>query len=110
MNLPDFLTEADGDIDLTGHRIGLYTIVRGFNDGDSAEMLATRYPSLPLSLVYKVVGFYLENQREVDSYVEAYSAELAEQERSGKRIDLDELRRRLAARERPATSPEPQAR
>lgn len=30
MNLPDFLTQhADGDIRLTGHRIGLYSVVRG---------------------------------------------------------------------------------
>jgi uncharacterized protein (DUF433 family) len=100
MTLPDFLTETEpGEIDLTGHRIGLFTLVREFNQGDCAEMLACRYPSLPLSLVYKVIGFYLENQREIDEYVANYAAALDEQFRNGRHVDLEELRKRLALRE-----------
>ena len=77
MHLPPFLTQdADGEIHLTGHRIGLYTVVREHQEGRSAEQIAGEYPTLPLALVYKVLAFYLETQPEVNAYVEAYQAEL----------------------------------
>jgi uncharacterized protein (DUF433 family) len=81
MNLPDFLTRDDfNEIRLTGHRIGLYTVVRCYREGRNAEQIAEEYPSLPLSLVYKVLAFYLDNRQEVDAYVDAYAADLARQE------------------------------
>lgn len=111
MNFPGFLTKsADGNVDLTGHRIGLYHIVRGYNDGESAEMLACRYPTLPLPLVYKTIAFYLENLVEVDAYVAEYAAELARQEKAGPRLDLNKLRRRLIAGESATIATEPPAR
>jgi hypothetical protein len=46
VQLPAFLTQLqDGDIRLTGHRIGLYHLVRHYNEGESAEMLAAPYPT-----------------------------------------------------------------
>jgi uncharacterized protein (DUF433 family) len=80
MQLPDFLTEdPDGEIHLAGHRIGLYTIVRVYNEGWSAEKIAEEYPAVPLPLVYKVLAFYLENRAEADAYATAYRAELDRQ-------------------------------
>lgn len=80
MILPDFLTRDAGDeIRLTGHRIGLYTVVRLYREGRNAEQIAEELESLGLALVYKVLAFYLENQAEVDAYVDAYSAELDRQ-------------------------------
>jgi uncharacterized protein (DUF433 family) len=108
MNLPDFLNDVDGEIRLTGHRIRLYDVVLEFNEGDCAEMIACRYPSLRLSHIYKVIGFYLENQHEVDDYVAKYSADLEELRRNGRHIDLEELRQRLALREKANVS-QPQA-
>jgi len=63
MTLPDFLT---------GHRIGLYTVVRRYREGYPAEKIAEEFPSLPLDLVRKVIAFYQTNQVEVDIYVEEY--------------------------------------
>jgi uncharacterized protein (DUF433 family) len=81
MTLPDYLTrDPDGEIRLAGHRIGLYTVVRCYREGRGAEQIAEEFPSLPLSLVYKVLAFYLDNQAEVDVYADAYAAELARQE------------------------------
>lgn len=108
MELPEFLVEADGEIRLTGHRIGLYHIVLDYNEGDSAEMLACRYPSLPLSLVHKVIAYYLENRRAVDEYVAECQAEMDEQRRVGRHVDLDALRQRLQLSE-PSLSREPHA-
>src|SRR5262249_28829812 len=80
MILPDFLTQREyGEIALTGHRIGLYTVVRLYREGNTAEQIAEELESLGLALVYKTLAFYLENQAEVDAYVDAYTAELERQ-------------------------------
>lgn len=97
VELPGFLTQSqDGEIRLTGHRIGLYHLVQRYNEGESAEMLAAHYPTLPLALVHKVLAFYLDNQSEVDAYVAACSAAADEQQQGLPRLDLNSLRRRLA--------------
>jgi uncharacterized protein (DUF433 family) len=80
MNLPDFLTQdAHGDIRLTGHRIGLFHVVRAYNDGCSPQELAAEFPTLPLALIQQVITFYLENRPEVDDYVTRYQADLDRQ-------------------------------
>ena len=109
MQLPEFLSQSpDGEIRLTSHRIGLYHLVRCYNEGESAEMLAARYPTLPLALVHKVLAFYLDNQSEVDAYVAACAAAADEQQQGASRLNLDSLRRRLAKGQSP--SPEAQVR
>jgi uncharacterized protein (DUF433 family) len=81
MTLPDFLTrDADGEIRLTGHRIGLYTVVRCLQEGATPEGVAEEYPTLPLELVRRVLAFYREHRPEVDTYVTQYRAELERQE------------------------------
>jgi uncharacterized protein (DUF433 family) len=96
MKLPDFLTEiAYGEILLTGHRIGLYHVVRYYNDGYSPEMLHEQFPSLPLELIRKVVAFYHENQAEVDAYVAHEQAEIDRQRADPSRVlDVEELLKR----------------
>ena len=78
MNLPDFLTEhAYGSIRITGHRIGLFHLVRAYNQGRTPEQLVEHYPTLSLELVEKVIEFYLGNRDEVDAYVVRCSEEIA---------------------------------
>jgi uncharacterized protein (DUF433 family) len=108
VQLPEFLTQApDSEIRLTGHRLGLYHLVQHYNEGESAEMLATRYPSVPLALVHKVLAYYLENQLEVDAYVATCLATMDDEQRGGQNLDLNALRRRLAGQ---PTVPEAQVR
>jgi uncharacterized protein (DUF433 family) len=104
MNLPSFLEYEDEKMDfirLTGHRVGLAHVVREYNRGSSAEMIAVRFPSLKLSHIYSVLAFYLDNKAEVDAYVAADDAELARQEAEWRRTrttpTLEELRRRFDA-------------
>lgn len=95
MTLPDFLTQsADGEIRLANHRIGLYQLVQAYNEGESAEMLASRYPTLSLSLVHKTIAFYLDNQAEVDAYVGQCAEALAGLRQAGPVLDLSDLRQR----------------
>lgn len=95
--LPDFLTNYHGEIRLTGHRIGLFSVVQPYRQGDSAEGLALRFPTLSMALIHKVIAFYWENQRAVDEYVDQFDAELAELERQNPtRVTRQMLRERLA--------------
>jgi uncharacterized protein (DUF433 family) len=102
MNLPGYLQyESDTDfIRLTGHRIGLADVVRLYGRGSSAEMIAVHFPTLPLSLIYSVLAFYLDNKSEVDAYVAADDAELRRQEESAAsqspRFSMDELQKRFS--------------
>ena len=96
MILPDFLTQdADGEIRLTGHRVGLYSVVRSYQEGQTAEQVQAEFPSLSLAHVYKVLAFYLENRAEVDAYGKAYREELERQSQTFRHgPDQEELRRR----------------
>ena len=106
MNLPDFLTKTpDGELLLTGHRIGLFHVVHYYNEGFSPEMLVCQYPTLPLSLIHKVIAFYLENRSDVDAYVASCQTELNRQrEASDRRLDLASLRERLGSRQKIETT------
>jgi uncharacterized protein (DUF433 family) len=101
MTLPEYLTQhADGDIHVTGHRIGLQDLVCYYNEGYSPEALQEAFPTLSLAIVHKVIAFYLENQANVDAYVFACEAEMERQRAVAPRgPDVAELRRRLAAKQ-----------
>jgi uncharacterized protein (DUF433 family) len=100
MTLPDFLTQdPDGEIHMTGHRIGLYTVVSCYREGYTAERIAEEFPTLPLDLVLDVLTFYQANQSEVDAYVDEYQAELNRLAAAPQKgPDLQELRRRWKAK------------
>ena len=101
MNLPDFLTlDAEGHIHVSGHRIGLQDLVYYYNEGYSAEAMLEVFPTLSLALIHKVIGFYLENQVNVDTYVATCDVEMERQRAAAPRgPDVAELRRRLAAKQ-----------
>lgn len=101
MTLPEFLTEDQfGYIHLTGHRVGLVDIVHFYTQGDSAEMLAARFPSVPLPFHHKVIAYYLEHQIEVDEYVASHDAAMAEHRlaSAGRGPSFEELKARFAAK------------
>jgi uncharacterized protein (DUF433 family) len=80
VNLPEFLIHhPDGEIRLAGHRIGLHTVVREYQEGRSAEEIVAEYPTLPIDLVRQVIAFYLNNRAEVNAYVDACQNELERQ-------------------------------
>jgi uncharacterized protein (DUF433 family) len=102
MNLPDFLTDhPDGEIRLTGHRIGLYHVISRHAEGCSPEMLHEEYPTLPLPLIHNVIAFYQDNRDEVDAYISAYGAELARQQAAHRPSPAAQrIRRNLEAKSR----------
>ena len=74
--LPEFLsTDSYGYVQVAGHRIGLRSLARCYNNGYSPEMMAGEYPTLSLATIHKVIAFYLENRDEVDRYMAECDAE-----------------------------------
>ncbi|HEV3255512.1 MAG TPA: DUF433 domain-containing protein [Gemmataceae bacterium] len=100
MTLPDFLRADEyGEVFLAGHRVTLYHVIKDYREGYSAEMLASAYPTLPLALAHKVIAFYLENQAEVEQYVEETRAEIERQAAAPPRgPSLADLKRRMEAK------------
>ena len=98
-SLPPFLQHESGTdfIRFTGHRIGLAEVIRCYNEGDSAELLRARFPTLPLATIYSALAFYLEHEIDVDRYVAAEKAVLLQQEGQGysAKYTLAELRSRF---------------
>src|SRR5438128_1258681 len=96
MNLPPLLTDhPDGEIRLTGHRIGLYTVIRLFREGSDVDAILEELPSLSREKVAGVLTFYEQNREEVDAYCDAFGRDLERQEaRYPAGPSLEELRRR----------------
>jgi uncharacterized protein (DUF433 family) len=109
MTVPDFLVaQSDGEIVLAGHRITIVNVLDYYNDGDSVEMIAARFPTVSLATLHKVIAFYLDNRVELDAYLTQYHADL-DAARATARFapSVEELRRRL--QERRATEIHPQS-
>jgi uncharacterized protein (DUF433 family) len=104
MELSDFLyVDADQELCFKGHRVRLIDVAARFREGHSAEGIAFDiYPTLDLSLVYKAIAYYLENQREVGQMIDRNAAELDRQAALPRTTPTAaDLRRRLES-ERPA--------
>jgi uncharacterized protein (DUF433 family) len=98
--LPDVLHEMGGEIRVKGSRISLYDIVTAYNERwIGPEAMVFYYPTLSYVEIQKVFAFYRANQAAVDEYVREYTAELDRQRAAGKTLDVEELRRRLAAKQ-----------
>jgi uncharacterized protein (DUF433 family) len=102
LNLPDFLIDhPDGEIRLKGHRISLYDVISFHQEGESAEMLYERFPSVPLSLIHNVLAFYRANKNDVDAYVAECEAELQRLRASAPQApSLAELEKRMQSTKR----------
>ena len=102
MNLPEFLVDhPDGEIQLAGHRIGLYTVIRLAKEGRSPDEIHAELPTLETDLIRRVIAFYHANLPEVDRYVDQYAAELDRLAALPPRgPSLDVLRQRLEERRR----------
>jgi uncharacterized protein (DUF433 family) len=100
VTLPElFSQDSTGEVLLVGHRVGLFHLVRYYNEGYSPEMLVCQFPTLPLSLVHKVIAYYLENRGEVDAYVAACQDQLNQQRAAGPALNVAILRERLDAKQ-----------
>jgi uncharacterized protein (DUF433 family) len=98
--LPEILHEIDGDIRVKGHRISLYDIIFAYNERwVCAHAMVFYYPTLSLDEIQKVLAFYHANEAAVHEYIAEYKARIDQIRATGKHLDVEELRRRLAAKQ-----------
>ncbi|MCX7855926.1 MAG: DUF433 domain-containing protein [Anaerolineae bacterium] len=91
--------DADGVIRIGNTRVTLDTVIAAFLEGATAEEIAQQYPSLALADVYAVISYYLQNQTEVEAYLQQRreEAQRVRQENEA-RFDPTGIRARLLTR------------
>jgi uncharacterized protein (DUF433 family) len=92
-------TDTHGVIRVGKTRVTLDTVVTSFLEGALAEEIADQYPSLQLSDIYLVLGYYLRHKTEINSYLteRRLQSELLRQE-TEKRFNPIGIKDRLLAR------------
>jgi uncharacterized protein (DUF433 family) len=89
----------DGVVRVGGTRVTLDTVVRAFSRGATAEEIAQQYPSISLSDIYATISYYLQNQAEVDKYLEGRRKHAQAVKRENQKgFDRKGIRERLLAR------------
>ncbi|AFY68987.1 protein of unknown function DUF433 [Thalassoporum mexicanum PCC 7367] len=92
-------TAPNGVICVGGTRVTLDTLVQAFQEGCTAEEIAEQYPSLQLADIYSVIGYYLNHQSQVDTYlVEQQSKAQEVRQKVENRFNPVGIRDRLLAR------------
>jgi len=99
---PPLFTDADGVIRVGNTRVTLDTVVSAFEEGATAEEIVYQYPTLNLADVYAVLGYYLQRQDEVKTYLQRRhrQAQIV-RESNEARYDPQGIRERLLARRFP---------
>ena len=62
--------DAHGVYRVSGGRVTLDLVVRAFNRGATPEEIGQDFPSLELSDIYQVLGYYLKHGSELSEYFE----------------------------------------
>ena len=91
--------DSNGVVRVAKTRITLDTVVTAFLEGCTAEEIAQQYPSLQLSDIYLVIGYYLRHTEEVNTYLAQRQREATQiQQEVEKRFNPIGVRDRLLAR------------
>jgi flavin-binding protein dodecin/uncharacterized protein (DUF433 family) len=67
----------EGTVRVGGTRVTLDSVVAAFREGETAEGIKQRYPTLNLDDVYLVIGWYLRHRNRVDAYLARREGEAA---------------------------------
>jgi uncharacterized protein (DUF433 family) len=79
---------------IKGHRVGINLILEDFKSGKSAEEIAAALPTIRLEDVYATITYYLQNQQQLDRWLQALE-EWAQQDIRKKQIHPSPVVRRL---------------
>jgi uncharacterized protein (DUF433 family) len=94
--------DANGVVCISKTRVTLDTVVTAFLEGATAEEIKEQYPSLQLSDIYSVIGYYLRHQAEVDEYLlERQRRAWDVRQEAERRFNPIGIRDRLLARRNP---------
>lgn len=103
---PPLVADSSGVVRVAGTRVTLDTVVAAFHDGASAEEIAEQYPSLKLSDIYAVIGYYLRCEAEVHEYLAARECHANEVQQKNETLfsPVGVRSRLLARRSRPGVT------
>ncbi len=92
--------DASGTVRIGLTRVTLDSVVTTDESGSTPEEIGEQFPSLALADIYSVVGYYLNNRKEIDAYLTQRRTEADEIRRQHEmRDDPTGLRERLLARQ-----------
>jgi len=81
-------------------RVTLDTVIIAFKEGATAEEIVAQYPSLLLADVYAVIGYYLQQQSDVEAYLsQREQIAQAVRQQNEARFNQQGIRNRLLARQ-----------
>lgn len=92
-------TDIHGVVRVAKTRVTLDTVVTAFLEGCTSEEIVEQYPSLQLSDIYLVIGYYLRHRDEVDVYLaeRQHQSDVIQKE-AERRFNPVGIRERLLAR------------
>ncbi len=91
--------DEEGVFRVGNTRVPLDTVIEAFEEGLTAEEIVQQYPSLDLSDVYSVIGYYLNHRTEIERYLRGRSVRRREiRQQNESRWDPRGIRERLLAR------------
>jgi uncharacterized protein (DUF433 family) len=94
-------TDVDGVVRVGNTRIPIDTVIAAFKEGATAEEIASQYPSLSLADIYAVIGYYLQQQPEVEAYLnQRQKVAIRIRRQNEARFNQQGIRKRLLARRR----------
>lgn len=92
-------TDPDGVVRVGNTRMTLDTLIAAFQEGATAEEILHQYPVLELADIYSVIGYYLRQQADVDTYLRQRQEHADQVRRENEhRFDPQGVRDRLLAR------------
>ena len=69
-------TDAFGAIHIGNTRVLLEWVIHAYYVGETPEGIVDSYPSLTAADVYAILGYYLSNRTDIDTYVRQRDAEV----------------------------------
>lgn len=92
-------SDEEGVIRIGKTRVTLDTVIEAFLQGATAEEIVQQYPTLDLADVYQVIGHYLRQPHEIDTYLTQRRSESNIVKKANEaRFDPQGVRDRLLAR------------
>ena len=93
--------DKDGVVRVVGTRVTLDSVLSAYLDGDSAEGIAERFPTLELADVHATIAWFLRHRDAAEAYLtQGRRAQIAERAVAKRRSRPAALRARLLARRR----------
>jgi uncharacterized protein (DUF433 family) len=94
-------TDVEGVVRVGNTRVPIDTVIAAFKEGATAEEIVSQYPSLSLADVYAVIGYYLQQQSEVEAYLgQRQKVATRMRQQNEARFNQQGIRKRLLARRR----------